>query len=88
MSSKKITTQQSYTTYEFPIRKPKTKKSLGQLIYDGEKGRILGRTPKNWGKLLNHIFLVSLINAFGRNIYLLSVVLCKVKPLNKRKSPA
>lgn len=52
MSSKKISTQQSYTTYEFPIRKPKTKKSLRQLIYDGEKGRILGRTPKNWGKCI------------------------------------
>lgn len=38
------------TTYEFPIRKPVEKKTLRQLIYDGEKGRILGRTPKNWGK--------------------------------------
>lgn len=42
--------QMTYTTYEFPLRKPKQKKTLGQLIYDSEKGRILGRTPKNWGK--------------------------------------
>ncbi|XP_063701767.1 sodium/potassium-transporting ATPase subunit beta-2-like isoform X2 [Culicoides brevitarsis] len=52
MSGKKISTQQSYTTYEFPARKAKQKKTLGQLIYDGEKGRILGRTPKNWAQLI------------------------------------
>lgn len=78
MSNKKLSTQQSYTTYEFPIRKPKTKKTLGQLIYDGEKGRILGRTPKNWGKLLEYFLLLIPINAFKNLILLLSVVLCKL----------
>lgn len=36
------------TTYEFP--RQAEKKTLGQLIYDGENGKVFGRTPKNWGK--------------------------------------
>lgn len=36
------------TTYEFPY-KP-AEKSLGTLIYDNQKGTVLGRTPKNWGE--------------------------------------
>lgn len=38
------------TTYEFPIRGPAEKKTLRQIIYDKQEGRVLGRTPKNWGK--------------------------------------
>uniref|UniRef100_A0A336JWG7 CSON011439 protein n=1 Tax=Culicoides sonorensis TaxID=179676 RepID=A0A336JWG7_CULSO len=52
MSNKKNSLQQGYTPYEFPVRKPKTKKSLRELVYDSEKGRILGRTPKNWAQLI------------------------------------
>lgn len=44
-NSGKLTT----TTYEFPyMRKPPAKKTLGQIIYDNEKGKVLGRTPKSW----------------------------------------
>ncbi|KAG5675190.1 hypothetical protein PVAND_005114 [Polypedilum vanderplanki] len=42
------------TTYEFNdpyLRKPKSK-SLGKMVYDKEHGKILGRTPRNWGELL------------------------------------
>jgi hypothetical protein len=35
-------------TYEFP--RQAEKKTLAQLIYDGENGKVFGRTPKNWGK--------------------------------------
>lgn len=38
------------TTYEFPYLRQAEKKTLGQLIYDGENGKVFGRTPKNWGK--------------------------------------
>ena len=42
------------TTYEFPyMRKPNTK-SFGQMIYDRQKGKLFGRTPKNWGKVARH----------------------------------
>lgn len=37
------------TTYEFPL-KP-VERSLGQMIYDGQKGTVLGRTGKNWCEL-------------------------------------
>lgn len=37
-------------TYEFPYMHQPAKKTLRQLIYDGEKGKILGRTCQNWGK--------------------------------------
>lgn len=36
------------TTYEFPY-KP-AEKSLGKLLYDSQQGKVLGRTPKNWGE--------------------------------------
>lgn len=35
-------------TYEFPY-KP-AEKSLGKLLYDSQQGKVLGRTPKNWGE--------------------------------------
>lgn len=53
----------SSTTYEFPYMRQKTERTLGQLIYDGEQGKILGRTPKNWGKsrtLISIIIIISL----------------------------
>lgn len=37
-------------TYEFPYMRQAKQRTLGQLIYDGRQGKILGRTPKNWGK--------------------------------------
>lgn len=37
-------------TYEFPYMRQARQRTLGQLIYDGRQGKILGRTPKNWGK--------------------------------------
>lgn len=42
-------------TYEFPLQM-QPKKTLGQLLYDSKKGKILGRTPKNWGKEFSIIF--------------------------------
>jgi len=42
------------TTYEFPMRQP-TNKSLRQIIYDGKEGKVLGRTPRNWGKKRNFL---------------------------------
>jgi hypothetical protein len=38
------------TTYEFPYQRQAEVKTLRQIIYDGENGKVLGRTPKNWGK--------------------------------------
>lgn len=38
------------TTYEFPYMRQKTERTFGQLIYDSKQGKVLGRTPKNWGK--------------------------------------
>lgn len=37
-------------TYEFPYMRQARQRTLAQLIYDGRQGKILGRTPKNWGK--------------------------------------
>ena len=39
-------------TYEFSdsyMTKPE-QKSFGQLVYDGQNGKVFGRTPKNWGE--------------------------------------
>jgi hypothetical protein len=40
------------TTYDFDqyMKKPKDK-TLGQLVYDRQNGKVFGRTPKNWGKV-------------------------------------
>jgi len=38
------------TTYEFPYMRQKKERTLGQLIYDGQQGKVFGRTPKNWGE--------------------------------------
>lgn len=38
------------TTYEFPYMKKPIQKSFGQMVYDGQNGKIFGRTPKSWGK--------------------------------------
>lgn len=40
------------TTYEFPYMRQASDRTLGQIIYDSKQGKILGRTPKNWGKFL------------------------------------
>lgn len=37
-------------TYEFPYGRSKNEKTLGQLVYDSKAGKVLGRTPKNWGE--------------------------------------
>lgn len=37
-------------TYEFPYLREKNEKTLGQLMYDSKAGKVLGRTPKNWGE--------------------------------------
>lgn len=42
-------------TYEFPyMRKPKGKTSIWRGIYNPDKNYILGRTPRNWGKIQVH----------------------------------
>lgn len=41
----------SSTTYEFPYMLQPEKKSLGELIYSSKSGKVLGRTPRNWGKV-------------------------------------
>lgn len=57
-------------TYQFPY-KP-AEKSLGQLIYDSEQGKVLGRTPRNWGKINfgiikdYHIVCIPISNSFAR----------------------
>lgn len=39
------------TTYEFPyMRKPPKKKTLSEIIWDGEQGKVFGRTCKSWGQ--------------------------------------
>jgi hypothetical protein len=38
------------TTYEFPYMRQASDRTLRQLIYDSRQGKVLGRTPKNWGK--------------------------------------
>lgn len=38
------------TTYEFPYMHQPEKKSLRELIYSSKSGKVLGRSPKNWGK--------------------------------------
>jgi hypothetical protein len=43
------------TTYEFPYMRQPKKRTVGQFLYDHEKGKILGRTPKNWGNFLLEI---------------------------------
>ncbi|CRL00884.1 CLUMA_CG014135, isoform A [Clunio marinus] len=55
------------TTYEFPYMRQPEKKTLGQLIYDREKGKILGRTLPNWGELLIFytVFYISLAALFA-----------------------
>jgi sodium/potassium-transporting ATPase subunit beta len=40
------------TTYEFPYMRQPEKKSFSEFLYDKEKGKVLGRTPKNWAQLL------------------------------------
>jgi len=41
----------SSVTYEFPYMLQPEKKTLRQLIYSSKSGKVLGRTPKNWGEL-------------------------------------
>lgn len=43
------------TTYEFPAMIRPRDKTLRELIYDREKGKVFGRTPKNWGKIHHDI---------------------------------
>ena len=38
------------TTYEFPYMRKATERTFGQIIYDSKQGKVLGRTPKNWGE--------------------------------------
>lgn len=41
------------TTYEFQpdqYMRKKTERTFGQIIYDSKQGKVLGRTPKNWGE--------------------------------------
>lgn len=41
----------STTTYDFPyMRQPKPKQSIWKQIYNKDKNKILGRSPRNWGK--------------------------------------
>lgn len=37
-------------TYEFEYLNQPAERTLGQIIYDSGNGKILGRTPKNWGE--------------------------------------
>lgn len=54
-------------TYEFPyMRQPKTR-TLGQLIYDSKQGKVLGRTPKNWGKSINNSVICANICAANQH---------------------
>jgi sodium/potassium-transporting ATPase subunit beta len=55
------------TTYEFPLDRKKNQRTLKEIIYDRENGKVLGRTPKNWGELLLFyaIFYIALAALFA-----------------------
>lgn len=83
----------SSTTYEFPYMNQPAKKSLRELIYSSKSGKVLGRTPKNWGKVsialsclvLSNMFMTDFQNPLTMRRLMISIVWTASQHLSSSK---